>query len=328
MTPAKAAAARSRPTKISLSDGLARLILAVFVIPAPFEIVTAIVKKEQYDFGRLAVVVVALLVLALALSMLRARRVYVQSIVGYYLVVVGAAFTALGVAVTFDDKLTNGLPAWSPAVSTAVSALAPALGLLIIASGGYLIREQIRRAREELDTEGPSNIASPKTIKVNGANASLWTSDVYLENPAAPGMVELSKKYLSTTDLHFIAYYTEDNECLFYLDFLDEDGMAHFNVADTPLRRKQYEHHGRHIRYIVNKLDKRFKELRSGILVRTILDVEKGAIYFYKLRSEGFLIGVTLDQSQVDPTDRKLSQLSGELVSHLGGRPVEDFYRN
>ncbi|HCT75867.1 MAG TPA: hypothetical protein DGT23_04610 [Micromonosporaceae bacterium] len=327
MPPAKPAATRPSPTRISLTDSLTRLILAVFIIPAPFEIVTAIVKKEQYDFGRLGVVVVALMALALVLSLLRSRRVYVQSIVGYYLIVVGAAFTALGVAVTFNEELVGGAAAWSPAVGTTVSALAPSLGLLLIASGAYLIREQIRRAREELDTEGPSNITAPKTIKVNNSNASLWTSDIYGENPAAPGMVELCKKYLSTTDLHFIAYYTEADECLFYIDFLDEDAMARYNVADTPQRRKMYEQHGRHVRYLSSKLDKRFKELRSGILVRIVLDVEKGAIYYYKLRREGFLIGVTLEQTEVDPTDRKLSELANEILVYLGGRPDDDFYR-
>jgi hypothetical protein len=137
----------------------------------------------------------------------------------------------------------------------------------------------------------------------------------------------MCKKHLSPTDLHFVAYYTPAGECVFYVDVLDDDLMDHYDVDDTPERRRQYELHGRHIRYITGKLDKRLRPLDSGILVRVVLDVQKGAIFYYNLETDGFLIGVTLDQSQVDETDRKLSTLANDILVRRGRRPNDDFYR-
>jgi hypothetical protein len=291
-------AARPRPTKVTFSDSLIRLIVTIFVVPAPFEITIGIVKRESYDFARLGVIMGALTVLALILTLLRNRRIYVQAIVGYYLVVAGLVVASFGVAVTFWGQSIVGATQWS------------------------------RRAREELDIPAPANITSPRTIKIKNDNASLWRSDHFSTRPGADGIVEICKKYLSIVDLHFVAFYTSDGDCLFYLDFLDDDGMAHFDVVDTPERRRQYEQHGRHVRYLATKLDKRFRGLDSGLLIRIVLDVEKGALFFYNLGREGFLLGVTLDQSQVDPTDRKLSSMANEILVFRGGRPDDDFYRN
>jgi hypothetical protein len=72
-------------------------------------------------------------------------------------------------------------------------------------------------------------------------------------------------------------------------------------------------------------LDKRFAGLDSGVLVRLVLDVKKGALYFYSLDREGFLLGVTLDQRQVDPTDRKLSELANRILVLRGGVESQDF---
>jgi hypothetical protein len=322
-----AAIDRPQPTRVTFSDSLIKLIVAIFVVPAPFEIVIGVVKRESYDFRRLAIIVGALSVLAALLALMRNRRVYVQSVVGYYLVLAGAAIAAFGIAVTLwsEALLATKLAPW---VETTVSALTPSVGLLLVASGVYLIREQHHRIREDLDEPSPENISAPRTIRIKNENASLWRSNIFTTRPGADGIVELCKKHLSLVDLHYVAYYTADGTCLFYVDFLDDDGMAHFDVPDIPNRRRLYEQEGRHLRSVATKLDKRLRALDSGMLIRLVVDVEKGALFYYNIKREGFLIGVTLDQSQVDPADRKMSTLANEILTFRGGRPDDDFYRS
>jgi hypothetical protein len=317
---------RSVPTRVRLSDNLTKLIVAVFLIPAPFELVTGVIKKEEYDFRRAAIMFGALTILALVLVVLRGWRITIASIVGFYLIVAGVAVAAFGVLLTFRDDVI--VARWGPVVETTISTLAPALGLLLVASGAYVLREQHRRVREDLEGPGPVDISNPRTIRIGADTASLWKSETHGSRPGCDAIVELCKKHLSPQDLHFIAYYTATGDCVFYLDFLDDDAMAPFDIVDTPERRRQYEQQGRHIRAVVGRLERRFRGLESGPLVRVVLDVKKGALFFYQLGVEGFLIGVTLDQGQVDPTDRKLSALANEILVRRGGRPNEDFYRN
>lgn len=314
-----------RTTRITVTDNMIKLIVAIFIVPAPFEIAIGIIKKEQYDFTRLGIIVGALTVLAVLLALMRNRQLRVQSIVGYYLVLAGSIIAAFGVTVTFRADLILGKTAWTSLVETAISALAPSLGLLLVASGIFLVAEQSRRTRDELEFPAPSNITSPRTIKINDDNASLWKADLFSEHPGAESVVTLCKEFLSAADLHFVAFYSHDGDCLFYLDCLDEDTMARYDVRDTPERRRQYERHGRHIRYLSTKLDKRFTTIDSGVLVRIVLDVKKGALFYYSLEREGFLLGVTLDQRRVDHTDRKLSDLASRILLNRGGMASQDF---
>jgi hypothetical protein len=248
--------------------------------------------------------------------------------VGYYLVAAGITVAAFGVMVTFRDGFIVAPARWAPIAETTIGALAPPVGLLLIASGVFLVREQGRRIRDELDHPGPANISNPRTIRIDGTNACIWRSESFGSRPGVDVIIELCKKHLSPTDLHFVAYYTAAGECVFYVDVLDDDLMDHYDVDDTPERRRQYELQGRHIRYLTGKLDKRLRPLESGILVRVVLDVQKGAIFYYNLETDGFLIGVTLDQGQVDQADRKLSILANDVLVRRGRRPNDDFYRN
>jgi len=313
------------PTRITVTDNLIKLIIAIFVVPAPFEIIVGVVKREQYDYTRLAIILGALVMLALLLAILRNRQLRVQSILGYYLVLAGSILAAFGLAVTFRPDLFVGDTPWAPYVTTGISALAPSLGLLLVASGAYLVREQRHRIHEDLDQPGPTNIMSPRMIKLNGQDVSIWRADHFGSRPGAKTILEVAQGYLNVADLHFLAVYGSEGDCLFYVDCLDDEAMAHFDVRDTPDRRRQYERHGRHLRALASKLDKRFAGLDSGVLVRLVFDVKKGALYLYSLDREGFLLGVTLDQRQVDPTDRKLSELANRILVLRGGVESQDF---
>ena len=71
---------------------------------------------------------------------------------------------------------------------------------------------------------------------------------------------------------------------------------------------------------IIAKLNAEFRNMDSGALIRLVLDVERGALYYYVVHSESerFLIGVTLDQDMVHVTDRKLQVLVDDIRHHMG----------
>jgi hypothetical protein len=307
-------------------NDLGKLLIAILVVPAPFEIINAFAKKETYDFRRLEIVLGGLAVLALIVAVIGRRRYAAQSVLGYYLMAIGAGMTAFGVVVTFHPAALLQATL-SPAVETTLSALTPSAGLLMVVGGIYLVRDQHRRVRDEFEHPSPPTIAQPRSIRAGDRAYWLWRSPHLHNSPATDGLVDICKSQLSRMDLHYVALYDRDGACLFYVDVLDDDALDHFDIRDTPGRRRDYEQTGRHLRHVADRLSRRLSGLNSGRIVRLVVDIEKGALYLYNLRTDGFLIGVTLDQTEVDPTDRKLSALANEILVYRGGRPDDDFYR-
>lgn len=308
------------------SNNLGRLLIAILVVPAPFEIVNAFAKKESYDFRRLAIVLGGLAVLAVIAGLFGRQRYAIQSMFGYYVAAVGLAMAAFGVVVTFHPAALLQATL-SPAVETTLSAITPSAGLLMVVGGVYLVWAQRRRIQEELEHPSPGTIGNPRSVKIGDRNAWLWRSPDLHNSPGTDGLIDICKSQLSTIDLHYVALFGRDNNCLFYVDVLDDDAMDHYDISDTSGRRRQYEQLGRHLRHVASRLDRRQRDLDSGRIVRMVVDVEKGALCLYVLRNDGFLLGVTLDQTEVDPTDRKLSAMANEILVYRGGRPDDDFYR-
>jgi hypothetical protein len=60
-----------------------------------------------------------------------------------------------------------------------------------------------------------------------------------------------------------------------------------------------------------------FDHLDSGILIRTVLDVEQGSLSYYYIDKGIYLVGVTMDQSKVLEVDERLRV----LVNRIGLLP-------
>lgn len=58
----------------------------------------------------------------------------------------------------------------------------------------------------------------------------------------------------------------------------------------------------------MSRLNSHFEDIEGGILIRTVLDVEKGALYYYWVTPRDFLIGVS-------HPSRRLQQVSVVAVS-------------
>ncbi|MDL4813641.1 hypothetical protein [Actinomadura opuntiae] len=51
-----------------------------------------------------------------------------------------------------------------------------------------------------------------------------------------------------------------------------------------------------------------------GRLLRIVLDVEQGAVYYYRFKRNEYLVGVTMNQSRVSQADERLGDLVAELL--------------
>lgn len=306
-------------------DDFTKFLLTILLAPAPFEITFAFIKGENYDLNRLWVILSMLAVLALITVLLRGQPwSYPQTVIGYYVAVVGGAMTLGGIAVVVWDDEIREIMLWPGGVEIAVTALAPSVGILLLLSGIYLVRERGRLAKEALETPLPADIGA---VRVKDGPHTMATWQARTIDESAKELIPLCQDTLDTEDLHFVAYFDETGDCQFYVDYFDDKALVKRATGDKSKRRTEYVRQGRHVRHMVGKLDKRFADLRTGPLVRVVLDVEQGALFYYRLKQVGFLIGVTLDQTKVDPTDWKLSDLANKLLLELGLREEDDFYR-
>ena len=85
-------------------------------------------------------------------------------------------------------------------------------------------------------------------------------------------------------------------------------------------RRGLYEQEGLALIELRRSLEGRLGRLHTGRLVRVVLDVEQGAIYYYEVSREParHLVAVTLDQDHVYTVDAELEALKGTLRRLLG----------
>lgn len=56
-----------------------------------------------------------------------------------------------------------------------------------------------------------------------------------------------------------------------------------------------------------------------GRLLRIVLDVEQGAVYYYRFKRNEYLVGVTMNQSRVSQADERLGDLVAELLREDSG---------
>lgn len=117
--------------------------------------------------------------------------------------------------------------------------------------------------------------------------------------------------------LHFIAYYVK-RELIFHADVLSHPSLnRYFLQVEREERRKIYEQAGRQLDWLTRELNVYLKKIEGGVLIRSVLDVEKGAVYYYLIDTDVHIMGVTLMQNRVDATDEKMTR----IVEAVRGEP-------
>lgn len=111
-------------------------------------------------------------------------------------------------------------------------------------------------------------------------------------------------------DLHYVAH-CRDGEVTYSVDQLDHSQLGLFFTQITiEERRNFYRDLCRQFPVIIGQLGRTVGSTLGGRLDRVVLDVEQGAIYYYRVAAGEYLVGVTIDQDQVNKTDDKMGQLA------------------
>ncbi len=187
------------------------------------------------------------------------------------------------------------------------------------------VAELVTTLRDELSlgSQNPGGWSSPKPASDAAGTAGPDTS----RPPALEitGRIDhpLSEAYraaLNTADLHYVAHF-HDDDVEFSADCLEDRTLSRFFLhISGSARRKFYADLGRQFTVLARQFFQVVCPVIGGPVSRIVLDVEQGAIYFYRLTSEDYLVGVTLDQRRVSQADDKMAQLAIQSRDALGSQ--------
>jgi hypothetical protein len=136
---------------------------------------------------------------------------------------------------------------------------------------------------------------------------------LHLEGDPSDQLVDLCGAEVDCLDLHYVAY-VRDGEKIFSLDHLGHEQLRHFFIQmSVENRRRFYHDFCQQFPLLAGRLGRIVGSVIGNKLERVVLDVEQGALYSYRIRTAEFLVGVTIDQSQVAEADDKMARLAQRI---------------
>ena len=273
-------------------------------------------SAPPYSWAALVTIAGGLAVVVLLVVVVRADVVRLGTCVRSFLALVGFAAVVLGV-----DLIVGSARVGTETTTEVVGALTLFSGVFVFSVGIYLKTDADRPSALR---PGPKHVAQER-FQLNGADAVLRRFRDF--GAGTNRLVDICRPEVHPADLHFVAYYVE-GACRFHLDVLEDSAVDRFFDQATPDgRREHYLQQARYLYRLMNGLNDSFREIDAGILLRVVLDVERGALYYYWIDEKRFIIGVTLDQEMVDQADRKMVRLVDGIRASLGHRRISDLER-
>lgn len=161
-------------------------------------------------------------------------------------------------------------------------------------------------------TEQPADPLRPSPATVRPAEAPA-TEQMHRAGDDDTGIAEQCGGALDPEELAYVAHYGDDTGS-FALDVFDHLTIARYFTHISPsARRIIYGEVGRQFKFLAGQLSQLVRPLFTGRLLRVVLDVEQGAVYYYRLRPGRYLVGLTLNQDRVSQGDRRMAQLAANL---------------
>lgn len=183
-----------------------------------------------------------------------------------------------------------------------------------------LVTEQRRRL--SLGSQNPGGYGSPEFETDPGRRE---TEKVHIArepgsavDPTLLGEVEAAlTNAITPADLHYLALCSNGVTAL-SVDCLDHDDVARFfTQISVPHRRSFYVRFGHDVQRLAGRFTRVTAPVIGTRLLRLVLDVEQGAIYYYRLSQGVYLVGVTLDQARVAVADDRMSDLAVQCRAAL-----------
>ncbi|RKT56472.1 hypothetical protein [Saccharothrix australiensis] len=115
-------------------------------------------------------------------------------------------------------------------------------------------------------------------------------------------------------DLHLVAH-VAGGEVQAMVDHLEHPALGpFFKQITVEARRRFYLGFARELGGLATRLNRAVRPAVGGLLARMVLDVEMGAIYYYRLGPGEYVAGVTMDQARVGEADDRMSGLAARLT--------------
>lgn len=224
---------------------------------------------------------------------------YCDSVVpGRYLI--GTRFVAAG------DARPGAYPDGQPAVDEGDRAMS------------QLVREM--RQQVSLPSQDPGGFES--SVSVEGVQIRL--EQCHLRGDPTDPRVGMCLDALSPRRVNYLSYW-RDGQPLFAVDVLDHDDLAGYATCiDSEARRRRYLEVGEKLGAIVGGLGRTVHPVTPGPLSRAVLDVEQGALFYFRIRRGEYLLGASLVQRQVSQADTAANQVADRLRDAAGGEAAQD----
>ncbi|WP_433262773.1 hypothetical protein ACQPZF_30415 [Actinosynnema sp. CS-041913] len=131
---------------------------------------------------------------------------------------------------------------------------------------------------------------------------------------AGEGALDACAEAVRAQDLHLVAH-VAGGEVLAMVDHLADPSLGpFFKQVTVEARRRFYLGFVRELGGLATRLNRAVRPVVGGLLVRAVLDVEMGAVYYYRLGPGEYVVGVTIDQAQVGEADDRMSALATRLT--------------
>ncbi|MEU4679279.1 hypothetical protein [Micromonospora sp. NPDC023737] len=123
---------------------------------------------------------------------------------------------------------------------------------------------------------------------------------------------------LRPAGLHYVSHYRAGERAA-VADILAHPELAPFfnrgvTVAD---RRARYHRLAGDVSLLALQISRDLRRAVASEVTRLVLDVEMGAIYYYRVSADDYVFGVTLDQESVSQADRAVWTVARQLVETL-----------
>lgn len=151
----------------------------------------------------------------------------------------------------------------------------------------------------------PDDDVDPSLVPVARPGSLRETGDV------TSLLADQCRKFVDPRDLHHAAWWVDDKP-VFTMDVFEDIKVGRFfNEGITVAQRRRfYDGFSRRLPALVTQFGRMCRKTLGGRVERLVLDVESGAICYYRVRAGEYLVGVTLDQNEVYPADEKIARLA------------------
>ncbi|BCJ62744.1 hypothetical protein [Micromonospora endophytica] len=143
--------------------------------------------------------------------------------------------------------------------------------------------------------------------------------DVAVHRRGAEDVATPLVEALRPTGLHYLSLHRGEEQTV-AVDILHHPELEPFfnrgsTVAD---RRTRYERLAGDLGLLALQVSRDLRRAVPGDVERLVLDLEIGAVFYYRLAPDSYLFGVALDQDWVSQADQDMSTLAGQFTVAAG----------